>query len=351
VDLSTSDTREALQASVRAFLTDRSSTAKVMSDMESQLGYDPQLWREFMTLVGLDGSFRDVAVVLEELGAAVACLPFLSTAVLAARALTASRADHPAASDHLTAIAAGELIATVALGADGACTAVRQGPGWTVSGELPLVLDGNAAGLLLLPADADGEPALVAVRPGERVHREALLTMDRTRRLSAITLNGAPADVVSRGSNAGALLRDLRLLACVALACEAVGGGQRCLEMSTEYARTRKQFGQPIGTFQAIKHTCANMLVSLELARSTAAYAAWCVDENPDDLPVAAPMAKSLCAQTYRTIAADTIQVHGGIGFTWDHPAHLYYKRAKSTELFMGQPAAHRQELAEALGL
>jgi alkylation response protein AidB-like acyl-CoA dehydrogenase len=216
---------------------------------------------------------------------------------------------------------------------------------------LPLVLDGYAAELLLIAAVADGQPAIVAVRSGDHVRRESLLTKDRTRRFARIALDGAPADLVSRGSIATELLGELRRLACVALACEQIGGGQRCLDMSTEYARTRKQFGQPIGTFQAIKHTCANMLVSLELARSTAAYAAWCVDENPDDLAVAAPMAKSLCSQAYRTIAADTIQVHGGIGFTWDHPAHLYYKRAKSSELFLGQPSAHRQELADALGL
>ncbi len=140
-------------------------------------------------------------------------------------------------------------------------------------------------------------------------------------------------------------------LASVALAAEAVGGAERCLEMSVEYAKTRVQFGRPIGSFQAIKHKCADMLLEVESAKSASAYAGWAAQEDPDELALVAPLAKSYCTEAFFHCAAENIQIHGGIGFTWEHDAHLYFKRAKSSELLFGDPVHHREILAGRLGL
>ena len=137
----------------------------------------------------------------------------------------------------------------------------------------------------------------------------------------------------------------------MALAAEQVGGAQHCLDMAVEYAKVRVQFGRPIGSFQAIKHKCADMLVQTESAKSAAYYAAWAASEDNEELPVTAPLAKSFCSEAYFFVAAENIQVHGGIGFTWEHDAHLYFKRAKSSELMFGDPAYHRALLADRLGI
>ena len=378
MDLAIIPEREELRSSVRALLEDRSPASKVLLDMETEIGYDPAVWQELVATVGLVGAwapgrvaelpaghadqqtvgcFRDLAIVLEELGRSLLCAPFLGTAVLATRALAAVRDEYPPAAEDLRLIATGQLLASVALPDIGQASVVAtEGAGGsTLSGRLPLVLDGDCAELLLVPATRGGATALFAVRAASasntRVQREPLLTMDRTRRFAAVTFDAVPAELVLTGPRADALLSELTLLAAVAIACEQVGGARRCVEMATEYARERKQFGVPIGTFQAVKHTCANMLAALELAQSTAAYAAFCVDDDPVELPLAAHLAKSLCSESFRSISADTIQIHGGIGFTWDHPAHLYFKRAKSSELLLGQPAQHRAQLAELLHL
>jgi alkylation response protein AidB-like acyl-CoA dehydrogenase len=175
--------------------------------------------------------------------------------------------------------------------------------------------------------------------------------MDQTRKQSRIVFENAPARLV--GVEGGALegLEATMQIAAAALAAEQVGGAQRVLDSSVEYAKNRVQFGRPIGSFQAIKHKCADMLLDVESAKSAAYYAAWAAQERNDELPIAASLAKSFCSEAYFHCAAENIQIHGGIGFTWEHPAHLYFKRAKSSELFLGDPAYHRELLAQRLGI
>jgi alkylation response protein AidB-like acyl-CoA dehydrogenase len=175
--------------------------------------------------------------------------------------------------------------------------------------------------------------------------------LDLTRKLARLTFDGTPAQLIGEEGTGWAVVEQALRLGAVALANEQVGGSQRCMEMSVDYAKERIQFGRPIGSFQAVKHRCADMLVQVEMAKSAAYYANWCAAAGDADLALAAPMAKSYCSEAYFRIAGDTIQVHGGIGFTWEHPAHLYFKRAKSSELFLGDPLHHRKQLARQLQL
>ncbi len=186
------------------------------------------------------------------------------------------------------------------------------------------------------------------------VSRRRVETMDMTRKQAQVTFDRVkvPPSAVLGAAGAGwpAMEETLRR-AVVALAFEQIGGAQKCLEMSTEYAKVRIQFGRPIGSFQAIKHKCADMLVQVESARSAAYYAGWAASSDPEELKVVAPLAKSYCSEAYFFCAAENIQVHGGIGFTWEHDAHLYFKRAKTDELLFGTPAYHRSLLADAIGI
>ncbi len=173
--------------------------------------------------------------------------------------------------------------------------------------------------------------------------------MDQTRKLARLDLDAVPAHAVGDPTTAPLAVERMLQFAAVGLAHEQVGVAQRCLEMSVQYAKDRIQFGRPIGSFQAVKHKCADMLVAVELSKSAAHYAAWCASTLDDDLPVAAAMAKAYCSDACYSVTAETIQVHGGIGFTWEHPAHLYFKRAKSSQLLFGDSQHHRRRLADHL--
>jgi alkylation response protein AidB-like acyl-CoA dehydrogenase len=197
--------------------------------------------------------------------------------------------------------------------------------------------------------------SIVVVPAGTRgVRRRLLETMDMTRKQAEIVFDEVrvPASGVlgEPGSGWSALAATLTR-AVVALAHEQVGGAHRCLDMAVEYAKARVQFGRPIGSFQAVKHKCADMLVRVESARSAAYYAGWAAAAGDDELQIVAPLAKSYCSEAFFFCAAENIQVHGGIGFTWEHDAHLFFKRAKTDELLFGSPAFHRQLLAERLGI
>jgi alkylation response protein AidB-like acyl-CoA dehydrogenase len=222
------------------------------------------------------------------------------------------------------------------------------------------VVDGHCADLFLVTArlpDTAGEAglALFAV-PGDApgVVRRPLTTLDLTRRQAEIALEGvrvgAEAALGAPGDAFPALER-ARDLAAVALAAEQVGGAQRCLDLAVAYAKERVQFGRPIGSFQAIKHKCADMMVDLESARSAAYYAACAADEGSDELASAAAAAKATCSDAYFRCAADCIQIHGGVGFTWEYDIHLYFKRAKASETLLGEPAFHRERIARMIGL
>jgi alkylation response protein AidB-like acyl-CoA dehydrogenase len=339
--------------------------------METTEGYDPAVWRQMGQELALQSlaipeeyggsgyTFVELGVVLEEMGRALLCAPFFSTAVLAATTLLES-GDDAAKAAHLPGIAAGDTIATLAFtepsgrwDVDGITTpATRAGDGWTISGTKSYVLDGHTADLVLVAARTDAGVSLFAVEGGAPgLTRTPLTTMDWTRKQARLDFDAVPATLVGTDGGGAEVLAKVLDLAAVALAAEQVGGAQKVLEMAVEYAKVRVQFGRAIGSFQAIKHMCADMVVDVESARSAAYYALFCAAEGSDELPAYASLAKSYCSEAYFTSTAKNIQIHGGIGFTWEHPAHLYFKRAKSSELLFGDPTYHRELLAQRIGI
>jgi alkylation response protein AidB-like acyl-CoA dehydrogenase len=362
--------RAELRAAMRKCVQTQATEARIREVMDGPTGFDASLWATLakeLQVVGLripkaqggsDAAFADIGVVLQELGRGPVCSPYLGTSVLAPEVLRSC--DTPAALETLAAISRGDQLATVSLESDPdnlAAIGVRasQNAGtFTLSGEDPFVIEGVQAHSVVVPALIDAEVGLFLIDAGadaEGLTHTALTVMDQTRQVARLQFADCPAHLLARGDRATDILRRARYIAQVALACEQVGGAQQCVEDSAEYAKQRRQFGAVIGSFQAVKHRCADMLVAVELARSAAEYAAWCVDERPEDLAVAALVAGSLCSETYLEVAASNIQIHGGIGFTWDNPAHLYFKRAKASALMFGQPVRQRARLGTLIGL
>jgi alkylation response protein AidB-like acyl-CoA dehydrogenase len=278
---------------------------------------------------------------------------------LAGQALVHS-GDAAARSRWLPAIADGTLTATLALSEERgggaldevATSAARDGDGWALTGTKMFVVDGASADLVLVVARADDEVGLFAVEAGAAgMTRTPLDALDLTRRLGRIDLDATPAERVGPAGDATEFLQRTIDLAVVALAHEQVGGASACLDTAVAYAKIRVQFDRPIGSFQAIKHKCADLLVEVESARSAAYSAAWAAAEDPAELPVAAALAGSYCSEAYTHAAKENIQIHGGIGYTWEHDAHLFLKRAKSSELLFGTPVRHRARLADLIGI
>jgi alkylation response protein AidB-like acyl-CoA dehydrogenase len=364
-----SDDQQELRRGLRRFLEQKSPSSQVRLLMETDRGYDSGVWTQMAQQLALQGltipeeyggsGFGPVErlVVLEEMGRALLCAPYFATAVLAVDALRAS-GDEAAQRDLLPGIADGSTIATLAVPEeDGRWTTDRlqtrarhAGDAYLIDGRKSFALDGATADLVLVVAEAPGGPTLFAVDGSDpRLSRRSLETIDMTRKQAALSFDGVPARRVgSEGSAAAVVERTVRL-AIVALAAEQVGGAQRCLEMSVDYAKFRVQFGRPIGSFQAIKHKCAEMLLEVESARSAAYYAAWAAADGSAELPLVASLAKAYCSEAYFHVAAENIQVHGGIGFTWEHDAHLYYRRAQSSEVMLGSPTHHREIAASYL--
>jgi len=362
-----------LRAAVREFLVAKSPESAVRAAMETELRYDPAVWQQLAQQLRLPGlalpdeyggdgfGLTELGVVLEEMGGALLCAPFFSTVVLAAQALLAS-GDEAACARHLPPIAAGQSIATLAASEgnaswDPAMVSTRaeraaDGSGWAVTGTKSFVIDGTLADLVLVVARSTAGPTLFAVHRGAPGLRAApMTTLDLTRSMAVLTFDQVPAVLIGSEGQAGRLMNQVLDVACVALAAEQAGGARRCLELSAGYARTRYQFGRPIGSFQAVKHKCADMLVQVELAEATAREAARLADEGAAGFPVAAATAHVCCSQAYLFTAMENIQVHGGIGFTWEHPAHLYFRRAKSSELLFGGPAVYHERLLDRLGI
>ncbi len=361
---------EELRRIVRSFLDQHCPESEVRRVMATDAGYDPALWSRLadMGLLGLavpeefGGSgygWTEVAIVLEEAGRALLCAPYFSTVVLAAGALLNS-GDSKAQKEYLPAIAAGACTATLAITGDTGAwdadsvdvSAVPADGRWRLEGHAGHVVDGVTADLLLVVARTPYGPSLFAVE-GETaaVIRTPLSMLDLTRKQGHLQFAGTPAHLVGApGAGRDIVARTLDLGA-VGLAAEQVGGAARALEMAVEYARVRHQFGRPIGSFQAVKHLCADMLVEVESARSAAYHAIWAADHDPEELPVAASLAKAYCSDAFMFVAGQNIQVHGGVGFTWEHPAHLYLKRAKTDQLLLGDPLHHRRVLAGRIGL
>jgi alkylation response protein AidB-like acyl-CoA dehydrogenase len=358
-----SDEQHELRRGLRRFLEEKSPSHQVRRLMETDEGYDGAVWSQMAQQLGLQGLTIpeeyggagggpvEQLIVLEEMGRVLLCAPYFATAVLAVNALRAS-GDAAAQREFLPGIAAGTTIATLAVpeedgrwSPDGLQTrARRSGDGHVLDGSKSFVLDGATADLVLAVAQAGEGPTLFAVDGHDaRVSRRLLHTIDMTRKQAALVFDGVPARLVGTAGGAGSIVAKTLRLASVALAAEQVGGAQRCLDMSVDYAKLRVQFGRPIGSFQAIKHKCADMLLEVESAKSAAYYAAWAAADGSAELPLVASLAKAYCSEAYFHVAAENIQVHGGIGFTWEHDAHLYYRRAKSSEVMLGSPTHHRE--------
>ena len=365
------DEQEQLREFVRSFLEEKSPEADVREQMDTEQGFDPGVWAQMSEQMGLpaltipeayggQGFTRvEQLVVLEEMGRALLCAPFFSSAVMAANTLMLC-ADEAAKHAHLPGIASGETRGTLAFTEqngrwdEGGITmaASPSNGSWRLDGVKMYVLDGHTADLIIVAARTPGGVSLFTVDPDAAgLTRTALSTMDQTRKQAKLAFDGVEATLIGSEGEGWPVLEAVLDLAAVALAAEQVGGAQCCLDMSVEYAKVRVQFGRPIGSFQAIKHKCADMLLEVESAKSAAYYAGWCAAEMNDELPQVASLAKSYCSEAYFHAAAENIQIHGGIGFTWEHPAHLYFKRAKSSELLFGDPTYHRELLAQRIGL
>ena len=368
VSYAPTEEQELIRTTARQFIDDRIAVEKVRELMMSDDGFERGLWKEMADLGwtglaiaedhgGAGLGWIELGVLLEEMGRKVTPGPFFASAVLATTAVQELGTETDRA-ELLPGLASGETIGTLALFEqprgwrwDSPSTdATPSDGGWVLHGRKRGVLDAHLADVVLVTARTDSGIGLFAVDPredGVTVEQESVL--DPTRRQATVTLVGAPASRLGEGDATPGLRRVLRL-ATIALAAEQVGGAQQCMEMSVEYAKTRYQFGRPIGSYQAIKHRCANMLMKVEHSRSAAYYAARVVDD-PGELALAAPLAGSLASEAYVWVAGENIQVHGGIGFTWEHDAHIYLKRAKASSLLLGSPHHQRDLLGRAIGI
>jgi alkylation response protein AidB-like acyl-CoA dehydrogenase len=364
--------QDELRQVVRDFLREKSPSSDVRRLLEAGDSRDDAVWSLLAGQLGLTGiavpeSYDgagygpvELGIVLEEMGAALLVAPYFATVALAGQALTAS-GDEAAMARWLPGIVDGSLTATLAVGeesgswdlADVAATAKPTGgDGWAVTGTKLYVVDGHTADLILVVAQAPDGPGVFAVERGaEGLATARLDVLDATRALASVALDGAAAVRVGTDRNAADWLSEVRDLVLVALAAEQLGGASRCLDLAVDYAKVREQFGRPIGSFQAIKHKCANMLIEVECARSAVLHAREAIAGGQPDASLAATLAYAYCSQAFTHAAKECIQVHGGIGYTWEHDAHLYLRRAKSSELLFGPPAQHRTRLAELAGI
>ena len=353
------------------FLERLSGPGRVREVMETDTGIDAPLWRRMADELGLPGlavpetnggagyDFSIQLAVFEELGRSLACVPYLSTVGLAIPALLAS-GDTAVQADVLPALVAGTATATVAFteqdfdqALPDHCLIARglsDAQTAALTGHKSFVLDGGTADFILVLAGGDAGACLYLVEgtaPG--LVRTAMRTLDPTRRMATLDFRDTPARLVSN-HDPGKALEEALNFANSAIAAEQLGGAQRCLDMAVEYAKLREQFGRPVGSFQAIKHRCADMLVAVESSRSAVDHLGRTFAEQPDDVPVATALAKAFCSDAYLYVAAENIHIHGGMGFTWEHDAHLYFRRAQSTALLHGDSSHHRRVLADRLG-
>ncbi|GAB3451389.1 acyl-CoA dehydrogenase family protein [Actinophytocola sediminis] len=365
MSLATTTEQRELGATVRRFLADRVPLTRVRELMATETAFDRSSWDGLADL-GVQGlavpaanggagyGFQELAHVFEECGRALLPSPLLATVGLTLPVLLAAGDDR-----HLAGIASGQTVATLAWLApggdwDSAGTSLSVSDtdtGWRLSGSASIVLDGMVADLILVVAGTGAATTVVAVEPDASLTRTALPTLDQTRPLARLDFQDTPCTPVGAVGDGTALLATALDAANVLLAAEMVGGARACLDLAVDYAKVRQQFGRPIGQFQAVKHKCAETLVAIEGADAAARYAAWAADANPAELPVVATLAKASAAQAYFRAAADNVQIHGGIGFTWEHDAHLYFKRAKASLMLFGDVGAYHRRLADRIGL
>jgi alkylation response protein AidB-like acyl-CoA dehydrogenase len=357
---------ELLRSTVREALQELSPVSEVRRLMATTDGWEAPLWRRLSGELGLTGLMlpdayggagygpAEMAIVMEQAGAVLLCAPLLSTAGLAVPLLLAC-AEEEALAAYAPAIADGSVSATVAAAgddarwrADGAgTTASRSGEEWYLDGRRNFVVDGATAGLLLVVAAAGDGPGVFAVSGAAAgVRRTPLVTLDQTRKQALVEFEHAAAVRVDDGADTAARIGRAADVSRALLAAEQAGGAQRCLDMTAGYARTRIQFGRPTGSFQAVKQRLAEMLVKVESAHSAASAAARSVAEPGPASSADARIAALTCTEAFKWVSAEAIQLHGGIGFTWEHDAHLYYKRAWSSARLLGGVDDHVRELA-----
>lgn len=361
------DEQAQLRSAVRRFCADHFDEQTVRRLMESEPPVDRAVWGRLGSELGVlglsvpesdggaGGTLVDQAVAVEELGAALACGPVFGTVFLAIPALVAASAG-PVRDELLAELVEGRRTAAFAVTDRAgtfdpsalAVTAVRAGAGHILTGDVERVVDGGSADDLLVAAHGEDGVTLHAVdATGPGVRRTTLATLDPTRPQATIEFRDAPARPVSGPDEAHRVITHALQVGSALLAAEQVGAGQHLLNLSVGYAKSRLQFGRQIGSFQAVKHKLADLLVDLEHARSTAYHAAWALTDGSDDPALAASIAQATCSAALLRIAKDTIQVHGGIGFTWEHQAHLYFKRASTDAALLGGAEQHRSRVAD----
>lgn len=358
---------------LRRFFTQNSPPPVVRRLMETEAGWDPAAWRDLNNQLGVCGvhvpeayggmgfGFVELGIVLEEMGRALVCAPFFSSAVLATTAIL-NGATEAQKSALLPGLASGEVLAALAFTeADGAwdphavATTARQEKGrYRLSGAKSFVVDGHTADLLVVTArrpgsvGADGLSLFVVRSDANGVTRTPLQTLDPTRKLARVEFADTEAELLGSAEQAAAPLAKTLAQAAAMLANEMVGGAETLRESALDYANLRVQFGRPVSSFQAMKHKQADMLVDVELAKSAAYQAAQAAADDDADLPALASLAKAAAADAYMQTAVHTVQIHGGIGFTWENDTHLWFKRAKSSEVLLGDATWHREQMMRA---
>ena len=371
------DEQAEFRSVLRRFLDDKSPPTVVRKLMETEAGYDRAAWQELNQQLGLTAihipeayggqgfGFVELGIVLEEMGRALLCAPYFSSVVLAATAImnAGTEAQKKAL---LPGIADGETIAALAVtepngrwdAAGIAMTATPAGGGrFRLTGTKSFVVDGHTADRIVVvarrpgSAGEDGLSFFTVSGDAAGLTRRALQVVDPTRKLALLTFDGVEADLLGEEGAGAAPLRRTLMLASVGLANESVGGAEKLRVSALDYANLRVQFGRAIASFQSMKHKQADMLVDVELAKSAAYAAASAAAEDDAELPMIASLAKAAASEAYMQTAIHTIQIHGGIGFTWDNDTHLWFKRAKASEVFLGDPAYHREQMLRAMGV
>lgn len=367
-----SSEQEEFRSNLRRFLGERSPTKEVRRLMATEAGFEAAAWRKLNSELGLTAvripeayggqgfGFGELCIVLEEMGRSLLCAPFFSTAVLATGAIlnAGTEAEKQAL---LPGIAAGDTVATLAWVEDPAhwdaaattLTAKSSGAGYVLDGYKSYVIDGHTADLIVVLARAPGSSgdeglSLFTVKGDAKgLSRKLLKTMDETRKLARLDFKGVEATLLGEAGGAAAPFARTMVEAAVCLANEMAGVADRLREDSLEYAKMRMQFGRAIASFQSMKHKHADMLVDVELAKSAAYYAAAALDEGDDDVVAVASLAKAAASDAALQTAVHAIQIHGGIGFTWDNDTHLWFKRAKSSEVLLGDAHHHREQMMQ----
>ncbi|MGB0551771.1 MAG: acyl-CoA dehydrogenase family protein [Alphaproteobacteria bacterium] len=366
------DEQQEFRSVLRRFLEDKSPTTEVRRLMETDEGCDPEVWRQLSQELGLTAihipesyggqgfGVGELAIAVEEMGRALLCAPYFASTVLAATAiLKAGSEDQKQLM--LPEIASGETVATLALAEESgawdtsgvAMTATANGGKYTLEGTKSFVLDGCTAEVIVVVARKagssgdDGVSFFTVAGDAEGLGRTQLKSMDSTRKLARLTFSGVEAELLGEEGGAAEPMAETLDVAAICLANEMVGGAERLRESAVEYANMRVQFGRAIGSFQTLKHKAADMLLEVELAKSAAYYAAAAADEDGEEVSALASLAKAAAADVYMQTAVHTVQIHGGIGFTWDNDTHLWFKRAKSSEVFLGGSAYHRERLMQ----